>query len=106
VSLSGTPSVTLFTAKSPRPLKALLGILSDFCGNLLTSILMGKLPNEICLIIKREMADGEWMIGRLMEIVDRCPRAFSWISSTHEKTYKQDFVASTSGTDHCVYGHQ
>ena len=40
-------------------------------GNLLSSLLMNRLPQEIRLLMSREIGDGEWQIDQLMTILER-----------------------------------
>ena len=48
-----------------------LGISAELYGNLLSSILMNKLPQELRLIISREIQHDEWEIEQIMEIIER-----------------------------------
>ena len=53
-----------------RGLRA-LGVPSDSYGNLLSSVLMNKLPQELRLIVSREITDGELNLDALMKVVER-----------------------------------
>ena len=53
-----------------RSLKA-LGVSSDSYGSLLSSVLMKKLPQELRLVVSREVTDGEFNLDKLMAIVER-----------------------------------
>lgn len=48
-----------------RGLRA-LGIPAESYGSLFTSVLVNKLPQEICLIVSREMSAERWDLGRVM----------------------------------------
>ena len=52
-----------------RSLKS-LEVPLDSYGNLLSSLLMNRLPQDLCLIISREIGDEEWNIDQLMNIVE------------------------------------
>ena len=45
-----------------RSLKS-LEVPVDSYGNLLSSLLMNRLPQEFCLIVTREIGGGEWKIN-------------------------------------------
>lgn len=53
-----------------RGLRA-LGMPAESYGGLLTSILVGKLPSEIRLIVSREMTAGKWDLDGVMKILER-----------------------------------
>jgi len=53
-----------------RSLKS-LEVPLDSYGNLLSSLFMNRLPQELCVIISREIGDEEWNIDQLMDIVER-----------------------------------
>ena len=53
-----------------RGLRA-LGIDAVSCGQLLSSILMNKLPAEMHLIISHELSGGKWNIEQMMRIINR-----------------------------------
>ena len=40
-------------------------------GNLLSSLLMNRLPQEIRLLLSRQISDGEWQIEQLITILKR-----------------------------------
>ena len=48
-----------------------LGVPAASYGSLLSSILMSKLPQELRLIVSREVQDEEWELERLMRIIER-----------------------------------
>eukprot|EP00731_Ephydatia_muelleri_P035515 Em0131g2a len=48
-----------------------LGIPSSSYGNLLSSVFMNKLPQEIRVVISREVSDEYWDLGAIMKIVER-----------------------------------
>ena len=52
-----------------RGLKA-LGVSSESYGSLLSSIIMNKLPQELRLIVSREVKEEEWQLDELMKIVE------------------------------------
>jgi len=47
-----------------------LGVPLDAYGNMLSSLFMNRLPQELCLIISREIGDAEWSIDQLMRIAE------------------------------------
>ena len=53
-----------------RGLKS-LGVSAESYGGLLSSILMSRLPSELCLIVSRELREGEWRFESVMEIFQR-----------------------------------
>ena len=53
-----------------RGLRA-LGVPSESYGSLLTSVLMNKLPQELRLIVSREITDGELNLDALMRVTER-----------------------------------
>ena len=48
-----------------------LGVSSSNYGGLLSSILISKLPPELCLIVSRELSEGEWDFESMMKIIER-----------------------------------
>ena len=48
-----------------------LGVASESYGSLLSSVLISKLPQELRLIVSREVTTGEWDLDRLMNIVEK-----------------------------------
>ena len=48
-----------------------LGVPATTYGSLLSSVLMSKLPQELRLIVSREVRDEEWELERLMSIIER-----------------------------------
>ena len=48
-----------------------LGVPAASYGSLLSSVLMNKLPQELRLIVSREVQNEEWELERLMRIVER-----------------------------------
>ena len=48
-----------------------LGVLSESYGGLLSSILMTKLPPELCPCISRELKEDQWEMDRVMKIFER-----------------------------------
>ena len=53
-----------------RSLKSLEVPLNSY-GNLLSSLFMNRLPQELCLIVSREVGEAEWRIDEIMRIVER-----------------------------------
>ena len=53
-----------------RGLRA-LGVPTESYGGLLTSVLVGKFPLEIHLIVNREMTAGKWDLDGVMKILER-----------------------------------
>ena len=52
-----------------RGLKS-LGVSSDKYGSILASVLLSKLPQELRLIISRELGSGDWELDRIMELLE------------------------------------
>ena len=52
-----------------RGLRA-LGIDSELYGQMLSSILMNKLPGEMPLIISRELGGGKWNVEEMMRLIN------------------------------------
>ena len=52
-----------------RGLKA-LGVSSESYGNLLTSVLMNKLPSDLRLIVSRRVTESEWDLDMLMKLME------------------------------------
>ena len=48
-----------------------LGVPPDSYGSLLSSVLINKLPQELRIILSREVRGEEWELDRLMEIAER-----------------------------------
>ena len=48
-----------------------LGVSSDSYGNLLSSVLLSKLPQELRLIISRKMTKDDWILATLMEELEQ-----------------------------------
>ena len=53
-----------------RSLKS-LEVPMDSYGNLLSSLLINRLPHEIQLLVNREIGDGEWQVDQVMTILER-----------------------------------
>lgn len=43
---------------------------SDKYGSILASVLLNKLPQELRLIISRELGSGDWELDRIMELLE------------------------------------
>jgi len=52
-----------------RGLKA-LGIVTESYGSLLSPVILSKLPQELRLIVSREVKEGRWHLDELMRLVD------------------------------------
>lgn len=48
-----------------------LGVASESYGSLLSSVLISKLPQELRIVVSREVTSGDWDLDRLMEIVEK-----------------------------------
>ena len=48
-----------------------LDITSASYGSLLSSILMKKIPQDLCLIVSREIVRDEWDLDSLMKVVKK-----------------------------------
>ena len=48
-----------------------LGVSSDSYGNLLSSVLVSKLPQDLQLIVSRKIGDEDWNLEALMEVVEQ-----------------------------------
>ena len=94
-----------------------LGIQSESYGSLLSSVLMNKLPQEIRLIVSREVKDGELDLDRVMKVVegeiDARERASATCSTTSQATRKhsKEFptaaaMTSSANAPHCSYCRQ
>ena len=89
-------------------------ISAESYGNLLSSILMNKLPQELRLIISSEIQHDEWEIEQIMEIieseVDARERASSLVTrpriSTRDLPTATSLVSSDSCTPRCCYCKQ
>lgn len=53
-----------------RSLKS-LGLPSGSYGSLLSSIIMNKLPQELRLIVSREIKDQEWQLDTIMRVLEK-----------------------------------
>ena len=53
-----------------RGLKS-LGVSSDSYGSLLYSVLLSKLPQDLRLVISREVSDDDWELGGLMTLLEK-----------------------------------
>ena len=88
-----------------RGLKS-LGISAESYGNLLFSILINKLPQELRLIISREIRHEEWEIGQLMEIIEReidaQERASSLVTQPRSSIRDLPTVTSIASSDSCT----
>lgn len=81
-----------------RSLKS-LGVSSDSYGNLLSSVLLNKLPQELRLIVSRKIGDVDWNLDALMEVVEQELQAREQTltsSTSHEKKPgKEPYTAAT-----------
>ncbi|CAB4031144.1 PREDICTED: uncharacterized protein LOC107346460, partial [Paramuricea clavata] len=53
-----------------RALKS-LGVQAETYGNLLCSMLLNKLPQELCIIVSREVQGDVWELGHLLELIEK-----------------------------------
>ncbi|KAL5475335.1 hypothetical protein EMCRGX_G025132 [Ephydatia muelleri] len=53
-----------------RSLKS-IGIAASSYGNLLASILMKKIPSELCLIVSRETVEDNWDLDSLLKVLEK-----------------------------------
>ena len=53
-----------------RSLKS-IGIAASSYGNLLASILMKKIPSELCLIVSRETVEDNWNLDSLLKVLEK-----------------------------------
>ena len=53
-----------------RGLRA-LGVAASSYGGLMSSILMGRLPSELRLIVSRELSEDEWNLETMMEVLQK-----------------------------------
>lgn len=89
-----------------------LGINAESYGQLLSSILMNKLPPEMRLIISRELGGGKWNVEEMMRIINREVDARER-STTGEQQRKQShidcpptsstFLNNSEQSSQCVY---
>ena len=71
-----------------RGLKA-LGVTAESYGS---PAILGKLPQEFCLIISRELKDDRWKLDELMKVID-----------TEVRAKERAFNSSNSGS-HSIRG--
>ena len=48
-----------------------IGIAASSYGNLLASILMKKIPSELCLIVSRETVEDNWDLDSLLKVLEK-----------------------------------
>ena len=90
-----------------RSLKSLSVPLSSY-GHLLSSLFMNKLPEDLRLIVSREIGDAEWTVDQLMTIVENeisaRERAFSSIGGSQGSVMSTTaaFIAG-DGQPKCCY---
>lgn len=81
-----------------RGLKS-LGVSADTYGSLLSSVLMNKLPQELRLIISRQVREEEWTLDGIMEITEReitaRERALSNSCQPSRRSMREPLTAST-----------
>ena len=91
-----------------------LGVPADTYGGLLSSILMGKLPAELRLIVSRELRERDWDFTSLMGVVEREVEARELSVRTHPSQQPRKnpgrgpptaltLVTGASPTTNCVY---
>ena len=90
-----------FQVRSLRSLEVPL----DSYGNLLSSLVMNRLPQDLRLIISREVGNAEWHIDQLMAIVAReisaRERAFFLSGGSHAPTTAA--LLATDSQPKCCY---
>ena len=47
-----------------------LGVSSDSYGSLLSSVLLNKFPQEVKLVISRDVGSGDWKLDRIMQLLE------------------------------------
>ena len=93
-----------------RSLRSLSVPLSSY-GHLLSSLFMNKLPEDLRLIVSREIGDAEWTVDQLMTIVENeisaRERAFSSIGGSQGSVMSTTaaFIAG-DGQPKCCYCRQ
>ena len=94
-----------------RGLRA-LGIDSESYGQLLSSILMNKLPTEMRLIISRELGGGKWNVDEMMRLINHEIEAREQLTtSSHIQKHpvkgtpptSSSFFNHSEQSSHCVY---
>ena len=91
-----------------------LGVLVESYGGLLSSILMSRLPQELRLIVSRELHEEEWKFETMMEIFQReiearersagtPPPSFKRQSQTNPPPTALSLTAGASTQIACVY---
>ena len=76
-----------------RSLKS-LGIPSNSYGSLLSSIIMNKLPQELRLIISREIKDQDWQLDNIMHVLEDELKARELQSLMMSVSYQIEFEDS------------
>ena len=76
-----------------RSLKS-LGIPSNSYGSLLSSIIMNKLPQELRLIISREIKDQDWQLDNIMHVLEDELKARELQSLMMSVSYQIEFEYS------------
>ena len=84
-----------------RSLRA-LGVAADSYGNLLSPILVNKLPNELRLIIGRKIGDGDWeletILKELVLEIEARERTSACATSSNPPTKRQSKEPGTAAT--------
>ena len=87
---------------------------SDCYGNLLSSVLVNKLPQEMQLVLSRKVGDDDWKLEALMEVLEQEVKAREQTKmnppATVKKPSKEQHTAaallsrsSNSGPLYCYY---
>ena len=115
--LRGLRKLYTVVESNVRGLRA-LRVQSSSNGGLLIPVLISKLPTELHLIISRELKEGEWEFGTMMEIVERevaaRERSMGALTQQARKTGTSarppptvlSLVASASNQITCAYCNQ
>ena len=93
-----------FQVRSLRSLEVPL----DSYGNLLSSLFMNRLPQDLRLIISREVGNAEWHIDQLMAIVEReiSARERAFLSSGGPHAPTTAALLSVDSQPKCCYCRQ
>lgn len=90
-----------------------LGVASESYGSLLSSVLISKLPQELRVVVSREVTSGDWDLDRLMEIVEEinAKERAAYTSNHLSRSQPRDIptataLTSSDATPRCSYrGH-
>ena len=100
-----------------RGLKS-LGVESSSYGSLLLSVLLQKLPSELCLVLSREVSEADWNLNELLKQLEREIEARERAAMSTSQTVKKQgrdpptsastaaALLSPSTTPNCCYCQQ